>query len=237
MISIKNLTINSWTKQFAFTPVNYVEQIDQSTVKQTRIWLENYWQRISINRSDRSLKTNVLTCDQYKHLWLMETLPHIIMRSYLVNDFDRDLTTFSCDIKNYIEGKTDGREEFSGVFPIVEHAKTLYLKYHDTGLIGQEVLVKESGLTYVDFEFTYLLRILESMELKEGFGYTEVLQALLDSSHFKDGTFVTKANYLKSLIAEDRLNISQVRSKNKRYIEILHKNKTVDTIIDLEDSK
>lgn len=238
MISIKTLPINAWQKRFAFLPVTSTEQIDQYNVKQTKIWFDHYWQRVSINKSDRSLKTTILTEADYKRLWVMETMPHVIARSPLVNDIDRSLDVLCQNFIDYIEEKTDGREEFSGIYLILDGMNTYFGKYLETGKIGEDVLIADSGQDYKTFEYAQLMRVMESVELPNEFERAEVLDALLATRYFKEGNYKHKVDYLKSLNNEGCLNFIVVRRTQERTIEILNrKNKTVEFSIPLNKAQ
>lgn len=238
MISVKTLPINAWQKRFAFLPVTSTEQIDQTSVKQTKIWFDAYWERISINKSDRSLKTTILTESDYRKLWVMETLPHIAARSPLVNDIEKEFSILGEDFLNYVDGKTDGREEFAGIFPVLERLDYLFKEYLESGLIGEAVMVKHSGQDYKAFEYSYLLRILESVQLKDGFTHTEVLDALLTTRQFREGAnFKHRADYLTNLISNSLINLVDMRKAGRRLVEILNaKNKTVEVSVELTNN-
>lgn len=234
MISIKTLPINAWQKRFAYLPVTFTEQLDQTNVKQTKIWFDHYWQRVSINKSDRSLKTTVLTETDYKRLWVMETLPHVVARSTLVNDLPKDVIELSQNFVDYTDGKIDGREEFAGIYPILEKMNTIYGKYLDSGLIGEEVIVRDSGQDYKEFEYSQLMNVMESVELPNEFERAEVLDALLSTRYFKEGNYKHKVDYLRSLNNDGCLNFVVVRRTQERTVEILNrKNKTVELSISL----
>lgn len=234
MISIKTLPINAWQKRFALLPVTFTEQIDQTSVKQTKIWFDHYWQRVSINKSDRSLKTTIMTESDYKRLWIMETMPHVVARSPLVNDIDKDLSVLCQNFIDYTDGKTDGREEFTGIYPILESMNIFCTKYLETGKIGEEVLISESGQDYKAFEYAQLMRVMESVELPNEFERAEVLDALLATRYFKEGNYKHKVDYLRSLNNDGCLNFVVVRRTQERTVEILNrKNKTVELSIPL----
>lgn len=228
MILTKTLPINKWAKRFATLPVTTTEQIDANSVKQTTFWLESYWQRVTINKADRSLKTIVLSVDAYRSMWVLETCPHVVARSTLINTIEFDSNVFTQNFVDLLDGKTDGRSEFEGMYPILETMKELYTNFIDSGLIGAEVVVKATGSTIEQFEYNYLMRVLEQLPISNEFSYSNILTVLLDSPLFREGNFKHKADYLQSMINEERLRLVVIPRTQEKFIEVLHKNKTVD---------
>ena len=214
MKKISKSVLGVWQKKFAWLPVvdNRAEGNDLTT---TTIWLEEYWSRTIVARQDRSLKTQILSTDEYLKLWLESTIP-FISRRLPSGGVESHLTEFfiQCYMDRSVEGANDIIQQCS---LLVTQLDILIPEFLAAGVMGEEVVEKSSGLSFEEFKFRLLSRVWnphvptlmkqhgKTLELPEGHTSDSILSLLMQSKHFADHPAYAQHDYLQQMLSDKRI--------------------------------
>jgi len=214
MKKISKSVLGLWHKKFAWLPVvdNRAEGNDLTT---TTIWLEDYWSRTIVSRQDRSLKTQVLTTEDYLKFWLETTIPFVYRRlpSGSVDALDQE-TFIKCYMDRSIEEAADTLQTHN---MLTTQLDILIPEFLNTGISGEEVVEKSSGLNFEQFKFNLLARAWnphvptlmkqhgKTLELPEGHTSDSLLSLLMESKYFANNPIYAQYDYLQKMLSDKRI--------------------------------